>query len=796
MILKRIQKSKSLRIVNLLGLSVIFACLLLSFAYIKKELSYDRFNTNADRIVRFSIQYNDEIIDGRNYGFNKNSAFMTDIPGVEDGVYMEKVNTGVVSMQGKNHIMNDLYFISSNFFDVFSYKLLEGDKGTVLDAPGKAAISRKLARQLFGDQSPIGKEILLFGRRIPEQTIFINGVFEDFPETSHFYTDLIVHRPDNSDGDWAYIYLLMNEHTDVYALQQAFDNKYKEFNIAENFRKLSAYLMPLTDIHLHSHVQRELEANGNIYYVYLVAGANVLLLLIVLFNLWLNTGLIFSYNRRYYQLLRLNGAPASVIVKDESLLAIILGCISILLGGMITYLFEQNLPLSILTHVEIISLSLSFLLVVYIISLMPVLTKLSTIAFRNTDSDLRLSNFTLSNIKYMLIAQYAMVMFIVIVGFGISKQIHLIKVSQVGGKENNILVMNEQSNSIKERYDIFRNELLKYPEIESVTAAMQLPGSAIRDRMMFRKEGDREEDGISMPILVVGEDFLPFFRITPIAGDSFKQSKLTYDGEMDMIMKYFSDNPVASNLSEEYVINRKAMQMFGFNSPEEAIGKHLYTSASGSISYINNGTIVGVTDDFIYTTTYEETIPQVILQRKAFLNCIMIRLNPASIQQGTAIFNQVWNQLFPDYPADYTFLQNIYSHVYHNELNAETIVRLFSLLSLVVANLGLIIIMAFVIKRKTKEIGIRKVNGATPSDIIKMLNSKFIVWVGVAFIIALPIAWYVMVSWLENFAHKTPLSWWIFAAAGVSVFFVSAVSISWQSWHAANLNPIKSLKTE
>ena len=794
MLLKRIQKGKSLRIVNLLGLSVIFACLLFSFAYIKRELSYDRFNENADRIVRFSIQYNDDVIDGRNYGFNKNSAFMTDIPGVEDGVYMEKINTGVVAIQGKNHIMNDLYFISSNFFEVFSYQLLEGDKTTVINAPGKAVISRKLARQLFGDQSPVGKEMQLFGRKIPEQTIFINGVFEDFPETSHFQTDLIVHRPDNYAKDWAYIYLLMNEHTDIHALQRAFDHKYEEFNTPENLYKMSANLMPLTDIHLHSHVQRELETNGNIYYVYLVAGANLLLLLIVLFNLWLNAGLIFSYNQKYYQLLRLNGAPASVIVKDESLQAILLGCASILLGGVAVFLFNRNLSLSILTDIELISLCLSFLLIVYVVSLMPALARLSTTIFKNTSSDLRHANFTLSNVKFMLIAQYTMVMFIVIIGFGISKQINLIKVSQVGGKENNILVMNEQPDSIREQYDIFRNELLKYPEIESVTAAMQLPGSAIRDIMRFKKEGDTDEDGIPMPILVVGEDFMPFFRITPVAGDSFKQSTLTYNGEMDMVMKYFSDNPVASNLSEEYVINRKAMQMLGFNSPEEAIGKRLY--ANGSVSYISNGKIAGVTDDFIYTTTYEETIPQVLLQRKMFLNCIMVRLNPEHIQQGTETFNRVWNQLFPDYPADYTFLQNIYSEVYQNELNAETIVHIFSLFSLVIANLGLIIIMAFVIKRKTKEIGIRKVNGATPQNIIRMLNNRFLIWIGVAFMVAIPLAWYVMNRWLENFVHKTQLSWWIFAVAGLSVLLLSVVSISWQSWHAANLNPVKSLKTE
>jgi putative ABC transport system permease protein len=174
----------------------------------------------------------------------------------------------------------------------------------------------------------------------------------------------------------------------------------------------------------------------------------------------------------------------------------------------------------------------------------------------------------------------------------------------------------------------------------------------------------------------------------------------------------------------------------------------------------------------------------------------MVRLTPDDKQQGLATFQRVWDEIYPDYPANYTFLQDIYGEVYHNELNAESLVHIFSLLSLLVANLGLIIIMAFVIKRKTKEIGIRKVNGATAVDIIRLLNNRFISWIGVAFLLAVPAAYWVMTRWLQVFAFKIRLDWWIFAVAGALVLSLSLLAVFLQTWRAANLNPIKSLKTE
>ncbi len=795
MLLRRLKKSKYLRIVNLLGLSVIFSCLLLSFAYIKKEQSYDRFHEKADRIVRLAIQVGDEDVDGRIYGLTRNSPMIVDVPGIEDAVLMQHINTGVLTKDGKSEVVNNFFFATSNFFEVFDFKLLQGEKSNVLDAPGKAVISERYARQLFGDEPAIGKELRLTGRKFSEQTVFVSGIFADFPEISHFHTDLIVQLPED-DNWWAYTYLLLHPGTDMHQVKEAIGQK-----MAEQFegspQPLSPYMMPLTDIHLHSRLLRELEPNGNINYIYLIAGANLLLLLIVLFNLWLNAGLIFSFNRKFYQLLRLNGASSSVVVKDEGLLALVLGIASVAIGGMVAYLlFPQIDLLSVLTVKEMVLLCLLFLLIVLTVSLLPVVTRLSGTMFKSFQDELRPSGFTLSKVKYLLIAQYCMVMFIVIISFGITKQIQLIKTSQVGGKEDSILVMKEQPNEVEGRYELLKAELLKHPEIKMVTSAMQLPGSAIRDQLFVRTENASEDEERTLPILVVGNDFLPFFDIQPIAGTVFHETKWTQEEEVALFHDYINGKP-AFSLTEEYVINRKAAQMLGFNLPEDAIGKTLHLRhGAGGVDYINKGTIVGVTDEFNYTTTFEDSTPLLVLQRKLYQNCFMVYLSPGQHQEAIATFNRVWNEINPGFQADYTFLQDIYSHIYYNELNAEALTRIFALLCLIIANLGLIIIMTFVIKRKTKEIGIRKVNGATPADIVRMLNNRFVLWIAIAFVITIPVSYFVMSRWLQSFAHKTSLDWWIFGLSGLLVFLLSAISISWQSWYAATLNPVKSLRSE
>ena len=791
--LRLFRKNISLRIVNFAGLAIMFTCLLLSASYIKQELSYDRYHANADNIVRLSLQFNNQPVDGRIWR-NGGIDLLQQIPEIEKTVTMGHIQSAVLNYQGEKIIVKDFYEVNSDFLEVFDLPLLQGDKENALSHKKQALISEKLAQQLFGSLENVElqtSKLLIDSWRFTTDTVTISGVFKEMPQTSHFYTDIFLCLPYNANT-FLYVYLLLKENTDIEALAQKITELLTESKI-HGEEEVRALLTPLTDIHLHSHYQREMSVNGNINYIYLILGANALLLIVVLFNLWLNASLIFAHNRRYYQLLRLYGTTSSVVFKDETLSALFLGLLSIIAGLLSAYYLSSSgyFPL-LLTLLETGLLGLIFLCFIILVSLIPVIKDISRTQFLNTSIDLKPVRFSYSNIKYMLIAQYTVVMVVVILAFGMNKQMNLVKDSQVGGNAQTILVTSEQPKQVKEKFKVLKTELLKHKEIKAVTASFQLPGYAIIDHANIKKEED--EEGQWIKILVVGEDFIPFFNIPIIAGKAFSQAKFDYQTEHSMLVDFWQYQK-QSDYIEEYVINRKALAMLGFDTPEDAIGKALMQQ-HGGIGYINKGVIVGITDDFNYTGLYEETDPLLILQRNIFLHHIIVQLDAEHLQQAREVFDKVWEEVNPDYPADYVFMSDVFRDKYHNEMNAQGLVSLFSLLCFIIADLGLIIFMAFIIRKRTREIGLRKVHGASIGEIIKMLNFGFIQYVVLAFVIALPVAWYVMHRWLEQFAYRTSLNWWIFALAGFTVLLVSACSVSLQSWRAATANPIDAIKRE
>jgi putative ABC transport system permease protein len=423
------------------------------------------------------------------------------------------------------------------------------------------------------------------------------------------------------------------------------------------------------------------------------------------------------------------------------------------------------------------------------ISLLPALKDISSTLFLNTNIDLKPIRFSYSNVKWMLTTQYAVVMIVIILAFGNNKQMNMVKDTQICGNQRTILVLNEQPEQIQAKYELLKTELLKHTGIEAVTSSFQLPGDAIRDGTRVRKEDDM--DWQWLPIMISSEDFLPFFRIKTIAGQGFSPTKFNYQTEEAMMFNWFEHQTHSEHI-EEYILNRKALAALGYNTPEEAIGEMLRLE-HGTLGYIHRGVIVGVTDDFNYTGLYEETIPLLIMQRNVFQHCIMVRLAPDRFLQARAVFEKVWNEVIPDFPADYVFMNDVFGRVYRNEMNAQRLVYIFSLLCLIIADLGLIIFMAFIIRRRTKEIGIRKVHGASVVGIIRMLNMDFIRYIALAFAIAAPVGLYIMHRWLERFAYRTSLDWWIFALAGLSVLLISVVSVSMQSWRAGTVNPVEAI---
>jgi len=794
-IFRRLLNSRYLRTVNLLGLALIFASLLLSYAYVKHELSYDRFNTNADRMARFMMNWSQEpIVESRVFD-NGIDDYLKQLPELEQIAKVSKYSCISFLNNGKPEILNNVYSASSNFFTTFSYPLLSGDRKSVLNSPNKVVISEALAHRLFGKESPLGKPLkFVNNRKMADTTLFVSGVFKDFPENSHFHTDMILPR-EKEPADFAYTYLIFkNKSTDLKAVEKKLTAMFNKDNKTEN--KVRAILLPLADIHLKAHYSCEMEPNGNINFIYLVAGANLLLTLIVFLNIWLNAGLIFASRRRYYQILRLNGATTAVILREEFLLALVSSAVAIISGGLFTLLLSPllHVPLTYLSVREGLLLTVVFFVIVTTVSLLPVLKSISATLFTNGSITLRPPGRSLPDIRYLLTIQYVIVMLIVILTFGIGKQVSLIMQKQIGGQDSCTIVLQEQPSAVKDRFSVLKSELLKHSEIEAVTAAMQLPGHGIRDALEVTVEGNKTP--VITNLLVVGDDFIPYFGLKLLAGSPLSPDKYTSRQHLDFILSSMDKKPVPHGLSEDYVINRKAMTDMGFKSPDEAIGKTISLDKRHPISYIPGGKICGVVEDFTYTSMFEQNIPLLIFPRAFYAQCFMIKLNGNNRQKSLQAFLGTWKKVNPEYPPNYTFLKDEYGRVYHNELNAEALVRLFSLLCLLITNLGLLVFVSFVVKNRTREIAIRRVNGASVWQIVRLLNFSYIGWIGVAFVIAVPVGYYLLQKWLANFAYKTTLDWWIFALAGGTVLILSVGLVSWQTWRAANANPVDSLKTE
>lgn len=609
----------------------------------------------------------------------------------------------------------------------------------------------------------------------------ITGVFKDIPETSHWRADVLRLMPEDA---WlfCYTYLLLKDGSDIRTVEAEISDIAASMSpdgASENGGDFHALLMPLTDIHLHSHNLRELEANGNVVYIWLILGANALLLIVVMFNLWLNVSLVFSHNSALYRLLRLHGAPMAAVFKTEALQALVLASAATVTGLVLAGMaFRYGLAAGGMDFTLTVIVCMCFMAVAVAVAVIP------------ASGGPGVKSFSYKNVRWMLCGQYVVVIAVLAITIGIYKQMNTVERLQTGGDGRDIVVMSGLTEPYMEKYPLFRERLLQSPYVKGMTTCFQIPGDAIRDHADVRCAGSA--DWIPLPIMIAGDGFLKFYDIPLLAGKDF--SALDYDirQEDEMMMDFIVSQKV-SQRSEEYVINRSAMYALGFGSPQEAVGRSLEIR-HGSIGYIAGGTIAGVTDDYNYAGVFEESTPLVMLHRNFFQFVLMVRLDDACRTEALQALSAAWDDVYPDSQSDFTALSDIFHDKYRNEYGARDLVLVFTLLCLLVADLGLIVFMAFIIRRRTKEIAIRKVNGATARDIAGMLNSNFVLYIVAAFIVAVPVSWLVLHTWQQRFAYKTSLDWWMFLIAGISVLLISLVSVSLQSWKAACVNPAQGVR--
>ncbi len=791
-------------LINILGLSLAFACVVLVFSYTIQELSFDQSHAKANRIYRVttSKEQANSMHPARVWG-NWIPKLKEDYPAVEDYVRMVPFKKGVVEIEEQRFYSNNLFKVDSSFFSIYDFPLISGERTRVLTKPNQAVVTESLAQKYFGSLDVLGKRIKITHQQQDKPTEYmVVGILEDMPATSHFHADILTSIPAVEVNDsWGYTYYLLKSGTNANELASLIQEQWdSELEVGQ--LKTKIHFQKLTDIHLYSHKTREIEPNGDVRSLILLSTGAFVILFIALINFLNLSRVQFIADKKALQIRLINGASKKDLIKETLLHSCFVSLTSLSLGLLLAWELNGYLLVNVFTSpITVLLISLIFVLAISILSVVPLLTTPITANLKEHSSGYSLYVFP-------LVLQFSLAVIALAGSIVLQKQMHFLNSQHPQANNESMLVIEQNPWNVVQRYDQFRNELLKYPSIKQFTGAMEPPAGDILDNYVFSMDGINPEENNNIYILTTGPNFFTSMGIEPIAGsvelgytpDQVWESKAI---ELSELGRNRSEDQERMNAlyqdlqgySEKYILNESALKMLGIENAQDVIGRSF--SVQSSMYYLfPAGIIVAVVPDFHYTNLHSDERPTVIVSKRVFSHNFLIEIDSERKEAALSAIQRVWKEVNPEYPLEYEFISNSYKKVYAKEYAQTKVLSLFTLISVLLAALGVYALSTFSIQRRTKEIGIRKVNGASILEIMLLLNKKFLVWMTIAFVIAVPLAWYAMQLWLNNFAYKTPLSWWIFLLAGAIALFITLLTVSIQSYRAAIKNPVDSIRYE
>ena len=801
-LIRRIIKNRKWFGLNVLGLSIAFACTLMVYSYVQNEFSYDKFHAKANRISRLTINSNtgkSSMIDARIW-----SGWLPDLaetfPEIEKYVRISSFRNAIVNIDEHLFYSKKVFSVDSSFFNVFDFELITGDKETLFNNPSQVAITQSIAKKYFGTDEVIGKQIkILHQKEEKADNYTIKAIIKDFPSNSHFKADFLCSYKDlKIRANWSYSYLLLPENTKRQEVQDSIQS-YWDKRYAESDYSPIANLQALTDIHLYSHKSRELEHNGNINSLYLLIGSVLIILIIALVN-FINLNYVqFLSEQKRYIIKTINGASRLTLAKEFLTETLILISAVIITGYLFLYysfhLFDFKTIL-ITPKQEIAIITIGFFVITTIFAVLPFLfRKTNTLVSHSVKKGL---------FKTFSVLQFSLSIIAITSTLFLQKQINHINKLHPNAKNADIIVIPNNPEHVVAKYETLKEQTLKHPEILQVSAAMEEPAGIVCDNFPYILEGDNSEDRKTINIMAIDSNFFSFFNIKPIAGTINFGTSTTIEWEQKAIQMWQMKNnnqEIPLELKEnfkairgKYILNKMALKHMGIKSPQEAISKSFQLDFMGEM--FPQGEIIGVVDDFHYTNMYVKEKPLVMVARKIFSHCFLFRINKNNKSGAVDAIKTEWEKLNPEVPFQYEFITDSYQKVYQNEYKQLRLIMIFALISILLSAMGLFAMVSFTLNMKVKEIGIRKVNGAKISEILLLLNRDFVKLIAIAFVIASPIAYYAMQKSLQNFAYKTVLSWWVFVLAGIIALAIALLTVSWQTWRAARKNPVEALRYE
>ena len=789
---RNLGKNKLYSGINIIGLTAGLAACLLIGVFISHELSYDKFNKNADKIVRVTMEYNNAgtVNTTATTGTKVGPQFKRTFPSVEK--YARTfLSHGIVKYGEKIFDEQRILFADDPFFEIFSFNLIEGNASSLLDAPEKIVLTRSMAKKYFGNEPAINKTITAFGKELT-----VSGVCEDAPQNSQVKFDFVTQFLNLSNGvkvekwweaNWI-TYLLVRDKKDISQLQQQVVAYMKTPGVRTEARLegndyLTFHLEPLKTVHLRSSLAG-FEPNGSMTYIYMFAVIALLILIIASANytnlataqstgrgneIGMRKVLGASKKQVFFQFI----GESAVITFFSAALALTVGIFLIPYFNNITG--KEFTSEVLLQPVPIISLALFAILVSLLAGFYPAMILSGTKVLSALKKGFRITGGSGTLRKSLIVIQFSISVFLIIYTAIILQQMNFMQTKNLGYDKDHIVVL-PIGGKMSRDFKNIKEAIAQVTGVEGVTAAYETPEFVgWGDGIIVTDEKGKKE--ISLNAMPVDLDFTKTLKMQLIAGRDFQQSDFAI---MDTTNR-------SANFQQPYIINESLARKIGW-TPEQAIGKTIEKGYPGPV--------VGVVKDFNFSSLREPIGPLLIFLGRDFSRLFMVRINGKDIQPTLGRLEMMWKQRIPDRPFTYHFLDEDYNKLYVGEQRSSALFTIAATLAILLACLGLFGLAAFTTTQRTKEIGIRRVLGANVTSITMLIARNFLLMIGIAILIAIPLAWYAGNQWLQDFAFRIPVKGWVFIAAAVATILIALATVGFHSVRSALENPVKSLRTE
>lgn len=780
-------KHKFYATINVLGLAIGMTCCLLLFLYVSQELNYDAFHSKSDRIYRLvtDIKTPTETLNIGETSSPMAVYMKSDFPEVENIVRLDEAQF-LLQKDGQTFQEDNAMLADSTFFQVFSFNLLSGNPNTALEAPFSLVLTKSAATKYFGNEDPLGQRLILEN----EYDCTITGVMENVPENSSFDFDMLISLSTRLEAvypqateQWGNFmnvsYVLLAEQADPDALESKlpdFLSKYISEQDRSEGMDYTLHLEPLSDVYFS---ERGGFKTGSMINVKIFAVIALFILLIACIN-FMNLATARATERaKEVGIRKVIGAVRRQLTTqflfESILLSMVAVLIAVLLSELLLPIFNQlagkQVAISVLNNGNHLAVFfISALIIGLLAGLYPalVLSRFGSAAILKGRFSSSRRGIVLR--KLLVVTQFAISMVLIVGTLVIYVQLDYMQNQALGFKKDQMLVIDFQGDdAIDDRTETFKEQLLDIPGVVSASASSSVPSQTNSHAYseIENPEGDMQASNVNL--FYVDDDFLNQYQMKVAAG------------------RFFSD--AFSTDSSAMIVNETLAKSYGYASPQDIIGKKF--SQWGV-----EGEIIGVVKDYHFRSLQQEIAPMTIRMSPQFARYFTLTIQPDNLTNTLAELTDKWQDLAPQRPLDFFFVNESFDQLYRTEARFGQLFIYFASLAIFIACLGLLGLISYTVMQRTREIGVRKVLGATEQSIVRLLSADFLTLLLIAFVIATPIAWYTLQQWLSNFAYRTTIPWWVFALAGLTATLIAMLTISFQAIKAAIANPVDSLRSE